>query len=150
MYRVLAASGLAVLSAAIAQASSILSVPDTTAQTPSVIALGSAEAPTLEGVPMSAESAGAEGGNPPVYRVGDSILALGVDAIPSAPVAVASIGQPADAEKEEPRVPQMPLVIRGGVTGSAFSAPPAEEIQLPEEAADGEPEETAEPAKPQS
>jgi hypothetical protein len=149
MYRVPAALCGMLIGAATAHASSILTVPDPDADAPSVIALGTTEPPTLEGVPTAPDLAVEDEANPPRYQVGGSILAFGVEAIPAAPVEVASIDSVADEEPDEPSYSPMPFVIRGGVLGDAFSAPPAEEIELPEEAADeGEVTEPVEPSEP--
>ena len=137
MYRVPAATSVLLLWAATAHASSVVTLPEAGGETPSIIALGSAEPPTLEGVPVEPEMVQDET-NQPRYRVGASILAFGETAIPAAPVAVASIEPESTAEPEEPHLSPMPLVIRGGVIGDAFSAPPADEVELPEEALDDE------------
>ena len=142
MYRVPAAVCAAVLSCAPAQASSILTLPETGADTPSIVALGSAEPPTLEGIPVGPDVAGDDETNPPQYRIGGSIVAFGTDAIPAAPVAFASIEPEAD---EEPALAPMPFVIRGGVIGDAFSAPPAEALARPEEPPAGDPAAAGQP-----
>lgn len=145
MYRVPAAICVLSLSAAVADASSIQNLPETSGGAPSIMAIGSDEPPTLEGVAVGSGAAG--DGETPRYQVGRSILAFGAEAIPSAPVAVASI-EPVAGDEPETKA-ETPFVIRGGVVGDAFAAPPAETVELPDETAAGERGEPAEPAEPQ-
>ena len=144
MYRVSAAICVLSLSAAVAHASSIQDLAETSDGTPSIIAIGSDEQPTLEGIAIGSETS--EDGETPRYQVGGSILAFGAEAIPAAPVAVASI-DPVAEEKAETKG-ETPFVIRGGVVGDAFAATPPETVELPDETAAGEPSEPVEPAEP--
>lgn len=124
MYRVLAASTLGLLTAFAAHATSILTVPELTGDSDSVVTLGSAEPPSVEARPIGPVSAAGDD-DQRRYEVGASLLAIGADAIPSAPAAVASVEKPAAGEALKLHDAPLPAVMRGGIVGDAFSAPPA-------------------------
>lgn len=101
------------------------------AANPSVITLGEAEPAPVEALPASANAPEAE---EQIYTIGDSVIAMGADAIPTGDETVAAI----PTEDEAPQKPDwlaepVPLVIRGGIAGDAAAtlpdATPAPAIQ---------------------
>lgn len=117
-------------------ASSILVLPEATpgGATPSIVMLGDAVAAPVEARALSGEG-GTEAAmaEPEIFVLGLSMIAFGAEAIPAAREAVASIGEATEQAEPRPIAETMPLVIRGGVIGDAFSAPPAELVTPPDE-----------------
>lgn len=102
-------------------AASSFVAPPPPAASPSVIALGEAEPHPVEALPASAEVA--EAGEQ-IYTIGDSVIAISADAIPTADETVAAI----PTKDEAPQKPgwlaePVPLIIRGGIAGNATATP---------------------------
>lgn len=129
---------------AIAQSVSALPGSPSSAS-PSIIQLGAPEA-SVEARPLRR----GEGAEAEIFSVSRSVVAYGIDAIaPARSEKVAALPAP---EATEPTPAQtapawsaetMPLIIRGGIAGDAFSSSPAPTIDLSRDEApaapDGEP-----------
>lgn len=94
------------------------------AASPSVITLGEAEPHPVEALPASAEVAEAGEAGEQIYTIGDSVIAISADAIPTADETVAAI----PTKDEAPQKPgwlaePVPLIIRGGIAGNATATP---------------------------
>lgn len=108
------------------------------ASSPSFVTLGKAEAVEAHALRRGS------GEDADVFALSTSVIAYGSGAIaPARDEKVAAIPEPVAAAAPEPAAPakpvwraeSMPLVIRGGVVGDAFSAPPAPTVTLQEEQA---------------
>lgn len=95
-------------------ASSIITLPAPEA-TPSIVAVGEAEARAVEAHPVDPGAGGTE-----ILAIGQSVVAVGADAIPPSREEVAAIGETA-----EPEAPALPgwladdgaPALRGGLDG---------------------------------
>lgn len=95
-------------------ASSIITLPAPEA-TPSIVAVGEAEARAVEAHPVDPAAGGTE-----ILAIGQSVVAVGADAIPPSREEVAAIGETA-----EPEAPALPgwladdgaPALRGGLDG---------------------------------
>ena len=98
-------------------ASSIITLPAPEA-TPSIVAVGEAEARAVEAHPVDPAAGGTE-----ILAIGQSVVAVGADAIPPSREEVAAIG-----ERAEPEAPALPgwladdgaPALRGGFDGKAL------------------------------
>ena len=98
-------------------ASSIITLPAPEA-TPSIMAAGEAEARAVEAHPVDSAAGGTE-----ILAIGQSVVAVGADAIPPSREEVAAIGETA-----EPEAPALPgwladdgaPALRGGFDGKAL------------------------------
>jgi len=125
-------------------ASSISVLPaGTSGPTPSLVSYGGSQAPVVEARAIRGEaSTGENPSSATVYLISPSVIAYGADAIPPANEKVAAIGVPAEAPRRF-NTEAFPLVIRGGIAGSAFSAPPAPSASPPTPALPAQPAEAA-------
>lgn len=133
--------GMLLLLAASGQsaASSFVVLPaEPPAEARSVIFLGEPVASPVEARPLPAAASAAE-----AFLLSPSVIAFGAEAIPAAQEQVASIrDRPEDRRasdrktKEKPRwnADSMPLVIRGGIAGDAFSTTAASAAAAQDEA----------------
>lgn len=101
-------------------AASSFVVPPPPSASLSVISRGESEPAPIEALPASSENPQAEA---QIYAIGDSMIAMGADAIPITAEAVAAI----TAEDEAPQKPEwfaepLPLVIRGGIEGDGLAS----------------------------
>jgi hypothetical protein len=129
-----------------AYASSFVVLPAMTDDfSPSIVELGQAAAPdvnVLAAIPEPAQPPIAEPGH--VDIISPSIIAMGEPAVADENVAAIDGGE---TKKSEPST--MPMVIRGGVVGDAFSAPSAASVAPQPQAAAQEPASSKSAAKPE-
>lgn len=78
-------------------------------ETPSILVVGEAVA-----APVGARHEATASDGTQMLAIGNSVLAIGADAIPPAQEAVASIGGEADAQEPDWMAPDAPLSLRGG------------------------------------
>ena len=121
MLLLLAASGQG------AAASFVVLPAEPPAKTPSIVLLGEPVAAAIEARPLATAPETVE-----AFVISPSVIAFGAEAIPTASEQVASIG---GAEKPRWTAASMPLVIRGGMIGDAFSGPGAPEVTSEEASA---------------
>lgn len=98
-----------------AAASSFVAPPPAAAG-PSIITLGEAEPAPVEALPADGAEQQAEAH---IYVIGDSMIAMGADAIPTAKEAVAAIAEDTAPQRPGWLAEPLPLVIRGGIAGDA-------------------------------
>jgi hypothetical protein len=130
-----------------AHASSFVVLPAMTDDfSPSIVELGQAGTPdvnVLAAIPAPAQPPIAEPGH--IDIISPSIIAMGEPAVADENVAAIDGGE---TKKSGPST--MPMVIRGGVVGDAFSAPSSASIAVEPQAAAQEPSSSESVAKPGS
>lgn len=139
MYRVATPAALLLLLGGHAQASSFHIIEDGTPEhTPSIISLDATDLPQVAtGIAAGSEAAAAQ----EIIPVSPSVVAVGIDAVPPQPGSVASV----EEERDLPawHAERLPQIIRGGLVGEMFSAPPTAAPELAEGAGEAEPDEEA-------